>query len=330
MNMTDLINRFSLVDIDFRRPWWYPILLYKKLFISLVILRIIITIYTSSLIFLVGFVLNSGDFKLIYALLACTVLYFILERTTSKLNQIYKFATVHSVQYSANKIILEADPIVHSTKSTGKLISKVSRGSTQFHGLLDATIYQIGAWIVQLLTISFSLLYYNFMLGLVSFVGLSLVCLVSVYFKMGIFRLTKDPLNLTRENMITAMVQNISQVLLIRSTFQTKSRQELLQQDAVIGSEAEYARSVLLLFSSLITHILYTLVVLGVFLYLSYMVQTGTITQVVAISLLTNFAVNGNVTTQFGKIARVVTEAATKISDLFEIMSTFGQKTYTT
>jgi hypothetical protein len=314
--------------IDFQKPWWYPLFLQKKLLSLLVINKIVNSIYQASFIFVVGLIIASGNINFIWLLVIALILECMLELWRSRLNTSYQFGVVHSLKQSAQRLILETDPVVHSTKSSGKIIAKVASGTDTYHNIMYIMVFQVCGWLIQLITVSTTLLYYNVALGLASMVGLTIICGVSGLLHKSVYSESKDVINTTREKSITTMVQNIAQVQLIRSTFQTKFRQQLLKADTLSQAMAVFSRWIAMNTTILVTLVLYALNLMLVFFWLLHMVQTNALDQTIGVALLTNYIINSAVATQFGRMVRGLSHSITKASDLFDALRNFGTTTY--
>lgn len=69
---------------------------------------------------------------------------------------------MYSISYNANRYFLTVDPVNHSTRSSGKIIAKVVRGSESVEDFLDFIIYDILSALVRFITVIAVLFYYHF------------------------------------------------------------------------------------------------------------------------------------------------------------------------
>jgi hypothetical protein len=123
-----LKNEILIVEVDFHKPWWAVYSNYKSKLLVVFLLRGVYEVTTNLLPLFLAYAITSGSYNnylLVLALMAGLVIEGILmELNYTKLEA----SIIGSVQNAANKFFLTVDPNYHTTRSSGQIISKVTRG----------------------------------------------------------------------------------------------------------------------------------------------------------------------------------------------------------
>lgn len=84
-----------------------------------------------------------------------------------------------SVSNSAYKFFVKVDPIHHSTRESGKVISKINRAVGAYENTTDILTFNILRFIIQISVILVSFIYYDFTVGIIAAGSLIIMLVVS-------------------------------------------------------------------------------------------------------------------------------------------------------
>jgi ABC-type multidrug transport system fused ATPase/permease subunit len=171
----------KLLEVDFDKPWWDIIFQQKIVFGLLLILVGLVNFYDSIIMIWISQALDQKSLSLLTVVILGRVLIAFLFIYVLKWNPIFQLNTVNSVNYSATKRVLEVDPIFHTTKSSGVMISKINKGSSSFEGFLDVVTHELFAILIGVCTTVFALTGYNFSLGVIAAILIGIMITFNIF-----------------------------------------------------------------------------------------------------------------------------------------------------
>ena len=163
--------------VDFARNWWYPLFLFPHWIYAVVIQGAIAVFSASTILWLSQAVLQERLDIIIWLAVGACVAY-LLELILSIINHRYQFSVASSIKKSAVDLVLQADPVIHSSKSSGALIAKIGSTSESYKDLIYFVLYELMVWVVQLLTIITTTIVVDSTAGIVIAIGLFLLCFI--------------------------------------------------------------------------------------------------------------------------------------------------------
>lgn len=203
----------SLYDI--LKKNWVLILFVQSIFIieSLVVssLPILIELALRNKDILIGIVSISG-LLLVKPLVSLVEEYF---------NILFQSKIKFSLSLQANRFFLEVDPISHGTRSSGEVISKVTRLVSSIENFSDNFNYQL---LPNLTPPIITVIYFmNFgpLIGLTTLGVLLTLATLSIIFNGITMNYANKIYNKDEDNLSKNIVQNLSQIFLIRASFAT-------------------------------------------------------------------------------------------------------------
>lgn len=317
-------------EIDFHKPWWQAILVEKWRFLAILVSQIItsISIYLQPY-FLVLSIESRSAFTVFILLFVTragvqTVQWIMYGYN----NPILQLNIRESVRFNANKSLLTTDPINHSTRESGKAISKVQRGSNAFENILDIITFEIVPLITGLSVTIFGLLSQNLQLGLTAVFFITVLIIMgavsSVYNNSSFLPKVHEQ----EDEVKQAEIENLQQSGFIRSIFATEFQLKRLSRH-----QKETKTTTAGLWTS--QHIFFQLVVTVYNLSLAVLVwqiiELININQLqitTAIALGTTYLYGTDEVFRSGRIARNLSKAYAEIQDLYTFIREFGEQTY--
>jgi len=244
------------------------------------------------------------------------------------LNAPFQMKSVQSVDFCANKFLLEVDPIYHSTKSSGKIIAKVSRGSRAYETILDIISFEILNLVSGVVIAVLTLLSYDRFIGLVAFLIIILVLSLNVTSEYYNALISEKKVIEIEDTVSQSQVENLQQAGFIRSTFNTENQLKKLKQenyDLIITTSTRWHIST---FFQTIINIIYVLGLLLIGGLIFTKMSEGLLSQAIAISLISTYIYGSSHILYIGALARRFPRNLAYINDLFSFIRGFGKQTY--
>jgi ABC-type multidrug transport system fused ATPase/permease subunit len=309
-NLFNYEKRIKLIPVDFNKPWWTIILQQKYLFGLLLFTLSILGFYDSVISLWIAQAVESGNVFNLALIIAGRVFFTLIFLLVFNWNPIFQLRTIHSVPYSANQRILEVDPISHSTKSSGVMISKVNKGSGAYEDMLDILCFEILDVVVVLFGTIVLLTSFDLKIGLVASFLVVIMAAASI--------VTASQIS----------VENIQQAVYVRSVFAAKEQLKTLEKSIkkFVGVEATSWRVDGT--THVIIRILFFMSVFIIATMIMDKVKTGTMSSIVGVGLITSYMFASNDIRSLGSQIKRLTASHSRITDLFEFMRTFGQQSY--
>ena len=328
---TKLFNykRFiKLYDVDFNKPWWHIIWKQKWLATSVFTLQTVVYLSNNITLFVVGFAINQNNFWILAYFIVFRIVLWILNFFSFYLNAPLQMQSVQSVAFCANKFLLEVDPIYHSTKSSGKIIAKVSRGSRAYETILDIISFEILNLVSGVVIAVLTLLSYDRFIGLVAFLIIILVLSLNVTSEYYNALISEKKVIEIEDTVSQSQVENLQQAGFIRSTFNTENQLKKLKQenyDLIITTSTRWHIST---FFQTIINIIYVLGLLLIGGLIFTKMSEGLLSQAIAISLISTYIYGSSHILYIGALARRFPRNLAYINDLFSFIRGFGKQTY--
>jgi ABC-type multidrug transport system fused ATPase/permease subunit len=233
-----------------------------------------------------------------------------------------------SIQYFATKYFLTVDPVFHSTRSSGQVISKVARGAEAYNTFGVIVIFSVSA-VVMSTIISTTILFISS--PVVGFVGLSINLIFGAIAVLAILNSNRalNPRKIEKEDEQKALqVESLQQISLIRSSFGTIEQAQKVSKNALITGI--YTGTKDLGTTSIFTAVLYLLIggvaIIG-FLLLNQ-VQLNKLDPIIAVGMITIYIDSLNKIMNLSNQAEKLITSMSNAQDLFTFIRGFGRQTY--
>jgi hypothetical protein len=328
---TKLFNyekRIKLIPVDFNKPWWKIIWQQKMICLAVLISLGIINVYDSFIMVWIAQSIESQDLARLVIIVGIRILLIFSLFFTLNINVVLQLSSMKSVFFSANKRLLEVDPISHTTKSSGVIISKINKGSDAYENLLDIITFELYTIIMGIGGSIVLLISYNLKIGLIATAMIVAMIGFSVFWTLFNNRIFK-PIRITAEDKVSQIsVETMQQTNYIRSVFGTNEQLQELENSVrdfsgkeATGWEADGIGYHFLRIIFFISILVISILILGE-------VQSGRISTAVGIGLITSYSVSSSNIRSIGSNVRRFSESHSRITDLFEFMRTFGKQSY--
>ncbi|MEI6729464.1 MAG: hypothetical protein WCK98_07540 [bacterium] len=322
------VDKEILWQIDFTKSWWSIFWQKKAYFLPAVIMEILYSIIRVVFPLVVSY---SFEKKVYLALI-----YFIFFRIILSFIAwfLYKGWVIFienlpvSISYCANIFFLTTDPVNHSTRNSGQIVSKISRAEDASRQLVTDFSWDLINLIASLVATVAGFYFIDFKIGTVLAIGLILLMCLSVVdnkFRSTIYQTKRIPVE---DGLKSVELENLQQSSYIRSLFGTQEQLDKVQAKGLKLMNLNYSgwRSGGLLWQTITTF--YYLIGLGLVLFLINQVENNSLTTITAIALMSTFLLGTSNILQAGNLVQSLTRSIISIKDLFEFIQGYGKQTY--
>jgi ABC-type multidrug transport system fused ATPase/permease subunit len=314
--------------VDFEKPSWV-VVWQQKVTLGIILLTLgLINVYDSFIMVWITQSLENKNMSQLVLILAVRILMIIALGVILTFNTILQMKSVNSVFLSANKKLLEVDPIYHTTKSSGVIISKVSKGSAAYEDVLDIMVFEIFALITSILASIYLLISYNIKIGIVASIMVVAMAAFSIFWNIFNNKIFKPSCIEAEDKISEVSVETLQQTHYIRSVFGTNEQISKLNsnvQDYVSKEATRWETDGL---GYYIIRIMFFASVFVVSALILYEVQNQTITIPTGVALITSYYISSANIRNIGSQVKRLTSSHSRITDLFEFIKGFGQQSY--
>ncbi len=324
-------KKVKITEIDLKKPWFKMFLPYWMPLLSTLVVESFAWVsftYAPVLIAQIFEPVSSDGFVSINSF---TVL-FIFVWITGFLNiyiYIKSLASLkYSLIYSAYKYFLISDPINHVNRSTGQMISKISKAVYETEHLMDIISFEILPFVIQIIVIGVTFFNIDKTLGLISLGFLVAILLITWVSQIFVARVS-IPQDIKHENLIAgASVDSLQQIFLVRSSFATTEQLTKLKKLTKRGGEAIAAVWLSFVCTQNFPRFLFIASCYWLLTRLGFLVTQDVITTTTAISLsVIYFGTFGFIVNSGRKLEKMMTSRK-KIIDLYDLAKDFGEQSY--
>lgn len=317
-----------LLTVTFSRPWWMPIWQQRTSFGIVIANEILFNTWDTLLPIAIAYAVEQQSLFLLLATLGTWAVIAIINYGASRFNTKFQVQVIFSFFYSAHRQLLQADPLEHSTKSTGIILAKIDRTAKAYEDMLDTISFEILPMLITCGAIVTMLLTLNGTLALGSAIGLIVVgCWSTLGYIFAARVIT--PVRIMREDASKAVaVENLTQHTLIRSCFASREADNKLRKttEQTMYAEGTGWRTGNLV--NMISRLLYYLVFGCIVVYLIHRIREGSMSALIATSIATSFLRS---TQDIIKIGRKLYSCAKQlliIKDMYAFMGTFSKNSF--
>jgi hypothetical protein len=318
-----------LLDINFQKPWWDMLWQMRFTFIHIALFYLSRNSFITFLPIGLGWIFSQGRFEML-PWLGLFWLVFLLWNMfwVNPIALLLYTKLINSFDFSAQKFFLSIDPIYHSLRASGVVVSKVNRAKDAIDMLVYMITENLMPTVVRLISAGFSLFILGPIPGLVSttfvllMIGLS--CYIYLY-QVNVFE-TKYIQNSDKAGQVS--LENLTQTNLIRSTFATQnqlSKSKFLLQRARIDWNMKWRNLHICMF---VLHLLNLMFLAGLAMWLVPRIQTGQINTGVGLGVLVACCLNFLDLIWVGEMFGRTATAVVQLKDTCDFIKNFGRQTF--
>ena len=318
----------KIIPVDFNDKWWKPLWDQKLRFFADLFSEVIQAIFGSLTPLILGYAIYNKNYEVILLFGAAYLVIEILNRILLRIRAIYIMQAENSINYAAYKYFLTVDPIFHTTKSSGQIISKIERASRSFGDIINMFLGDAVFIVISFLTIIVTLTSFNLKLGLISGITFIILAIINGFLSfLNSTSLVKRTIE-AQDKKTAISVENLQQNALIRSSFAT------IEQDANTKKlilKLMLERSVSWFGAGIavtINRVLFLVASLILSFTILDLINQNQMPAVTGVALLVTFLNASGSVLRVGSIIRGMTEKHSEIIDMFDFIRGFGRQTY--
>lgn len=319
-------TRDYIIPIDFGKSIFLP-LFYKPIYAFLNILISLINSLESTLLpILISFVISNGNPISILWLGGCYLLDRVIKLTLFYYHPLYFIPLARSIEQHAYAKLIIVDPISHSTRSSGQIISKISRGVGSYFSFIEVIFYSLLPVVISTVLIIVVVSIFNVWLG----IAFACIAVGLSYINYLMFNWRSKTINKLRikfeDQTKVITIESMQQAPFLRSIFATN--------ESIIKSDRAYKNFKIADMTGwrLSGYFISVTVIVGYIftcLLLYYLIVTNT-DKVIAAGIAFSVQSYFSNLQRIGKIIDNFTKNIDDIRDLFTFIHTYGQTTYPT
>lgn len=323
------IKKINLLPVDFTKPWWHLISIYRWTVVGIVLNVTITQIIWSLTPFFAAKLFEARSY-----LLCCTVFVawlitdFILSTLRKNSNTKFQLSCIHSIYQSAHKQLLTIDPQYHVHRSTGAVLAKIERAARGYEDFADKITFDILPLFMGLITVIIALSYYSITVALVMSGFIILLLGVNYYVATTHCQRWEDAHIEKDDAFKTIAMENTTQIQLIRSTFATPYRYRQLIDSINQNSMTESALwiSYINLFMGL--GLVYISSLWALAILLLYQINLGVLSSATALGLFLVYVQSSKEIIKFNRMLRKLNHSKAAIKNLFDYMPHVGKQSF--
>ena len=326
--ITGFQKRIKIFDVDFEKPWWHILLRQKKVIAPLVLNEVFLVSFLTLIpLFLVQIIaFKRVDYFIIFSivwaimnLIPWVVFWITYAPMVSQSTQ--------SIYYSAVKYFLTVDPIFHTTKSSGQIIAKVTRGSEVFEDLVDSMLFDLMKIFVGLITTIITFIFLEKEFAILATLSYLVIGYFSFLFRNWATQITVPRFIIADDQKKEIGAESLNANSYIRSSFATPEQVSKIKQKSYQNG--------LVLANMWMSHIsgdmvvrmmyIFSFVLIGIFTFNK--IQSG-FDPILASTIIVTYYFGSRDLWTFGMFLGKYLERVQKIEDLFTFIRGFGKQSY--
>lgn len=319
----------KLIPVDFEKPWWTVIWHQKTTFTIIMIYMIVASTFNTTFPILIGVTIGSSNWSYLGGIILAKICLTLFHAVF--MNRIYNMLLLQSSQsvaYWANIFFLTTDPVNHSTKSSGQIISKTTRGSGAYELWLDTVFIDLITILINLITVPIIFLQFEKTTALTAFGVLLLIITINTFGRIIGLRVFEPRTIIAEDEQKAVTVETLHQASYIRYCFATNEQAHKIKSKTkkvlVVDAISSIFSDQVNMLTKLVAYIGMALIAVQTF----GLQQAGIINPVVAATLLITFYNSSENIGSAGKFIRRLAKYSAHIQDLFTFIRGFGKATY--
>ena len=324
----NLEKDIKLIPVDFNKPW-YQILLDQKWNLSLqIILEFVQSVFSSLTPIILGFALFNSKIEYLYYFAFGYIVLEIFNRVVIRYFSILIMQSKNSVAFSAYQYFLSVDPIYHTTKSSGQIISKIQKTTSDIELLISAIVEVLLPTIVGFVTVVITIATFDYRLGIVGTISFILITAVNGGLNFINAEIFKKKTIAAEDKAKADSVETLQQNALIRASFASNEQLQKVRKSTVKSMIIESVSRQTFGVTRTLTRIIYAISTLIIGLIIYNLTSTNEINAGIGISLLLAYFNGSSQILRLGDLIRNIIQIISRQEDLFDFIRQFGVQTY--
>jgi len=322
-------SKIKYFEIDFNKPWLTETILRKPflLFIS-IISEILQAAFLTVSPVIIGYIFTNRKYEYLWLFFG---IYVFLELTNRFVWYIQNYIIEinrGSLLIAANKYLLATDPINHTFRSSGEVISKIEKSTDGLKQFFFITIDDFVPTATSIIALIITFLSVDRFLGILCLMFLAIVGSLNIAMSFYNGKTLKPLIIKAEDNITKTYTEGLIFVSFIRSTFSTASffskvkRTEL--ENGTVTSTAHMGYGI----ASAITRILFATSYLILGLLILKMINNNQLDFAIGSGIFISYIAQMGTIRSLGSLTKEILEKNLRLKDFFKFMREFGKQTY--
>lgn len=322
-----MVGNIKIHPVDFNLPWYS---IYKRYWLRLVVSLIaetIVWVFFTTLPLILNYAIKTQNITLVVSLGIIFIMLSIIVQTHMRSYVLAEAGIMGSVSNSAYRFFVTVDPVYHSTRESGKVISKINRAVGAYENTTDILTFNLLRFIIQISVILVSFIYYDFTVGIVASISLIMILTISTISQIFIAKNVIPKDNDQLDNQSQVEVESLQQVALIRSSFATPEHIKKIRKTNIRTGEVQTTVWMSFISTAFIPRVLYGIFFMGIALLILNLVKIGDLDVITAIALITMYISTYSIVLAGRDVERLVSNIE-KIKNLYTYIQEYGDSSY--
>ncbi len=324
----NLEKDIKLFPVDFNKEW-YQIVLDQKWNLSLqIVVEFVSSIFSSLTPLILGTAFFSNKIEYLYYFAFGYIAIELLNRFVIRYFSILILQSKNSVAFSAYQYFLSVDPIYHTTKSSGQIISKIQKTTSDLEMFISGAAEVFLPTIVGFATVVITIATFDYRLGIVGTISFILIALVNGglnYLNAEIF---KKKTIAAEDKAKADSVETLQQNALIRASFAANEQLGKVKKSTTKYMVLESVSRQTFGVTRTLTRIVYVTSTLLIGLIIYDLTSTNQMNAGIGISLLLAYFNGSGQILRIGDLIRNLIQIVSRQEDLFDFIRQFGVQSY--
>ncbi|MGL4758920.1 MAG: ABC transporter transmembrane domain-containing protein [Patescibacteria group bacterium] len=314
--------------IDFNKGWLDLFLSYKWVLVGSFVFLAIEKIIEALSPFLISYLFEMKSFWVFYLLVFLFLISFVFSVIGFQLALRLTMRICDDVDNAVTEKVLCMDPVYNSTKSSTTIVSKLKRGIGSISVIVFNLFIDLPTKIIYVGMSIFWTFTVNFGLGLTLLLFAIISIVINVIYIKVFFKAVKKQSIETDDQYVGVVLENISQSQLIRATFATTERFNLMKDKQIIKNIDSLIRDHSYSIMYQITKGLLVLSMLFLTLNIYSMYIDSKISLSLSIAIITSYILASFQIIVLGSQVIKIFNAISETDDMLKYMKDAGQQSY--
>jgi ABC-type multidrug transport system fused ATPase/permease subunit len=322
-----MVGNIKIHPVDFNLPWYN---IYKRYWLRLgisLMAEVIVWVFFTTLPLIINYAIKTQNITLVISLGILFIMLSIIVQTHMRSYVLAEAGIMGSVSNSAYIFFVKVDPIHHSTRESGKVISKINRAVGAYENTTDILTFNLLRFIIQIIVILVSFIYYNLTIGVIAAGSLIIMLTISTISQIFIAKKVIPKDNDQADIQSQVEVESLQQVALIRSSFATPEHIEKIKNTNIRTGEVQTTVWMSFISTAFIPRVLYGIFFMGISLLILNLVKIGDLDVITAIALITMYISTYSIVLAGRDVERLVSNIE-KIKNLYTYIREYGDSSY--
>lgn len=322
-----VVGNIKIHPVDFNLPWYS---IYKKYWVRLgvsLIVETMVWVFFTTLPLIINYAIKTQNITLVISLGIIFMMLSLMVQTHMRSYALAEVGIMGSVSNAAYTFFVKVDPTHHSTRESGKVISKINRAVGAYENTTDILTFNILRFIIQISVILVSFIYYDFTVGVIAAGSLIIMLVVSTISQIFIAKNVTPKDNDQGDIQSQIEVESLQQVALIRSSFATPEHIKKLKKTNIRTGEVQATVWISFISTAFIPRILFGIFFMIIALIIVNLIKTGSLDVITAISLIAMYMSTYSIILAGRDIERLVSNIE-KIKNLYTYIQEYGDSSY--